>query len=96
MSLIGVCAAILTVIAIVLMRHDGYEDGFIGRVALSGIIIAGIVVVLAEVIEGQQYVASIELDIMVVSVTLFMLRHVYRFLKFARTGKHAWKPGNDG
>ena len=85
---------VLTVSAGILVWHDQYEDGLIGRIALGGVCIAGLVVTLAEVFDSVRYTAPLEFKIMAVSIALFMLRHVYRFLRYVRTGQGAWKAEN--
>ena len=91
MSIIGICASILVLAAGILVWHEQYEDGLFGRIALGGVFIAGLVVVLSELFADIHYSAPLELNLMAVSITLFMSRHVYRFLRYIRTGIGAWK-----
>ena len=94
MSIIGICALVLSVTAGILVWHEQYEDGLLGRVALGGVFIAGLVVTLVEMFTSASYTGPLELKIMAVSVALFMLRHVYRFLRYVKTGQGAWKAEN--
>jgi len=91
MSMIGYSCGIMMVSAIIMIVHPKYEDGFIGRLALGGLVIGALVVILSELVSGQQYTqVPVEFNLMAVSLALFMLRHLYRFLSWAHSGKYAW------
>ena len=91
MTIIALCALLQAVIAAVLIVHEDYEDGLVGRIALGGVILAGVVVVLSE-IHDARYTAPPELVLLLVSNSLFMSRHLFRFLRWNRNGAHSWKP----
>lgn len=85
-------AHLVAVTAAFLIFHEKYEDGLVGRIALVFLLGAS----LAFVVDGW----SGELgDVLpatalgAVSFALFLLRHAYRFTKWANDGKHDWKRG---
>lgn len=87
MSAIALCAAVLLVIAVILVRHKKYDDGLIGRIALAGVILSCLMVLLVELISVQRYSAPPELVMLLASICVFMLRHLWRFMQFSRPYK---------
>ena len=91
MTVIGLCALVIGLLALVLVLHEYYEDGLVGRIALAGVILAAVIVVMSE-FDGAKYSAPPELVLLMVSVTAFMGRHVVRFFRWRRLGAHEWRP----
>ena len=84
MSVIALCSLMMGLLAMVLVLHEHYEDGLIGRISLAGVILAAVIVVLSE-FYGSKYSAPPEFVLMMVSATVFMARHVVRFFRWRRT-----------
>lgn len=92
MSLVAVCAIGLAAIGGILIRHPKYEDGLLGRIALAGIILAGVVAALAELFSKVRYDAPPELEMLLVCMLIFMIRHLYRFWRYTKSGSYKWTP----
>jgi len=84
-------AAIMCCITAYLVFSCEYEDGLIGRVALAAIFFAEAVLVadaLSDTRSADMY------KVMLVGqfgVTLFFIRHIYRFTMWQLKGKHDWR-----
>lgn len=90
MSLVASCALLIGVIAAILIAHCRYEDGLIGRIALGGVVLAAVMICVSE-IDGAYYDAPDEMLLLLAGVTAFMVRHLYRFLRYTHTGAGAWR-----
>lgn len=84
MSLIGLMAAALGVIAAILIMHPRYEDGLVGRVALASVVFGCLIVVMIEVATESHYTAPAELVVLLAGQCAFMSRHLYRFIAWTR------------
>ena len=81
---------IICFLSVFLIWHCKYEDGIIGRLALS-VIAVGSAVSLMQTLNGEGYIYNPTSVTMQAGVALFMLRHTYRFLLWTRTGKGEWR-----
>lgn len=98
MSIIGICAIIIAIVCTIFVVHKDYEDGLIGRIALSGVILACIVVSMVDLFVDARYKGSpLELQLLIGCLTVFVVRHLYRFDRFVRC-KHQdvmhWPPAH--
>lgn len=90
MSLYLICSVLVGLMALLLVSHGKYEDGVVGRIGLVIVFIACLVVVW-ESINGVEYDVNPTTLTMQVGFCAFLIRHVYRFLKWSRTGANDWR-----
>ena len=83
-------ALIVASICIFLVFHEDYEDGFVGRLALSliGMSASGRVLQLAE--DATRYVSSVGL-VLWIGLALFLGQTLFRFLMWRYAGKTPWR-----
>lgn len=93
MSTIAVCAFLLAVIAAVLVVHEHYEDGLIGRIALGAIVLMGIVIVGGET--SGVALHPLAIDVLLLAVLAFFVRHAFRFFRWRTTGRGEWRGTDD-
>lgn len=86
-----VAAAAIAAVAAFLVLNCEYEDGFVGRVALVIMFIAGAAIAAEAFIEGDEYDIRPANMAMFLGVAIFMVRHAYRFLRWRLFGKHEWR-----
>ena len=89
MSIDVICAVILLACSLILMSHNKYEEGLIGRMALL-ILAVTEVVVIAEAWFDDTYDLAPTTVLRHVAITLFLTRHTYRFLAYYYCGKYKW------
>ena len=85
-----VSAHIVAIEATILVYHKRYEDGFLGRIALVGLIISSLVFIV-DGWEGDLITVLPQTASAAVAFALFFTRHLYRFLRWHYTGKYCWK-----
>lgn len=95
MSLVAVLMGLQGIIALALIVSCKYEDGLIGRIALAGIVLAGVVVVISEVHGNMIYRVSPQILLLLASQALFMARHLYRFVRYVTDGKFGWRKNGE-
>ena len=86
-----VAAAVMCLCSTFLVLHCKYEDGLIGRIALAALaILEGLIVwewwvdnVIPQVLPASYWKE--------IAITLFFLRHVYRFMRWRLYGEHDWR-----
>ena len=84
-------ASITSVIATVLVFHKDYEDGIIGRFALSLIAIAGVGRVVGIMESEFSYSVSPQGAMIWAGMAIFFSRHLYRFLRWKHHGTYEWR-----
>ena len=100
MSLYVICSLIICLISTFLVVHPKYEDGLVGRVALLCLSFS-CAVVLGEFVDGVEYEVNPTTLSIQLGLSVFLLRHVYRFNKWANSGSFDWRknekdtPSND-
>lgn len=72
------CCVVLVVVPIVFVLHKVYQDGFFGRCGLLGIAFAAATFLL-EWLHGEEYVMLPQTVALVVSFTVFLCWHLFRF-----------------
>lgn len=82
---------ILGALSVFLVWHKDYEDGIIGRIALGSIVFVAMIVMMGAWTGKFTYSLPLELSMFLWAVVAFGARHVYRFIRFNRTGENAWK-----
>ena len=90
MSLYLVCTVLIGLMALLLVSHCKYEDGVVGRIGLVIVFIACLVIVW-ESINGVEYEVNPTTLTIQFGFCAFLIRHVYRFLKWSRTGANDWR-----
>lgn len=90
MNLYVICTILIGLMSLLLVSHCKYEDGVIGRIGLVIVVIACLVIVW-ESINGVEYEVNQTTLAVQVGVCAFLIRHVYRFLKWSRTGANDWR-----
>lgn len=86
MSAVFVCG-----VCIVLVFHRDYEDGILGRLALSMISISSFSLAMGIIERGfSQHLNPIH-TIVWFALALFFGRHLYRFLRWRRVGENDWR-----
>lgn len=87
----GLCATVVASIAIILILHHEYDDGLIGRVALSGLGLGAIVRV-TEIISNGASMPVTPVGVLIwVALALFLGRHLRRFMKWKHSGDYDWR-----
>lgn len=79
-----------------LVFHCQYEDGFFGRIALAAMALGALVVLLASAFTDTVYTFNPETQVILCGMALFLLRHVYRFMRWRLTGDGAWRGTGKG
>ena len=88
----GICAALVAVITITLILHHEYEDGLVGRLALSGIGL-GAIVRFMEILSNGASMPVTPVGVLIwISLALFFSRHLFRFMKWKNSGTFDWRP----
>jgi ABC-type transport system involved in cytochrome c biogenesis permease component len=94
MTLIFLGALITGVITFILIFHQDYEDGLIGRAALAGISVAALTTVARIAFswfEETAFYASGTRVMLWCSLALFFARHLYRFQTWRHEGERHWR-----
>ena len=94
MAIIGVASLVVLIVSTLLVLHQDYEDGLIGRVGLALMAMAAMARfagVLDAVWHGHGILISHVGIILWVGLAIFLTRHAYRFMSWRKTGKHEWK-----
>lgn len=81
----------IAIISIFLATHCKYEDGLVGRIALAGMAIGGLVVFSEWAWDGRTYEVNGATLLITMSCAAFMTRHAYRFIRWRRTGVNDWR-----
>ena len=93
-SLVFAQACIVAIICILLVLHSEYEDGLIGRIALTLIIVASLGRAL-KIVDGDfETIVSPVATLIWTGFSLFFIRHYFRFYIWYKFGKHSWKEAN--
>jgi hypothetical protein len=82
---------LIGVMALFLVLHEQYEDGFIGRIALGGIVLAVVIVLLTHTGGWASYAFAPELTLLLWAICVFIARHVYRFWRYSKHGLFQWR-----
>jgi len=88
---VAVAGLSLSIVCAMLVLHKDYEDGLVGRIALAGMSLAGFGRAATIVESGFSLGLSWVALLMWLSTTLFMARHLYRFLKWRSCGDGDWR-----
>ena len=90
MNLYVICSLIICLVSTFLVIHPDYEDGLVGRLALLTLSLAGAVAV-GEWVDGVVYELNPTSLAIQLGLSVFLLRHVYRFNKWANGGSFDWR-----
>jgi hypothetical protein len=84
-----VSCLIIFAVSIFLALCQEYEDGIVGNIALGGMAVstAG---PLYEMANGSEYEFAPTTVLLYAAVAAFMARHLYRFIKWRKTGENDW------
>lgn len=83
----------IAAICITLIIHPQYEDGLFGRLALGLLALAELSIFWDSAVDGRHYTGILGTTMAIqIGVFLFFLRHLYRFIRWSRTGEHTWRP----
>lgn len=85
-----IALAVLLVVSVFLIMWPHYEDGLVGKLFLIVIAITS-ASVLVGAWDGVRYEPITETVAVAVGAAGFMARHLYRFARFATTGRHTWR-----
>ena len=85
-----IALSVLLVVSLFLIMWPHYEDGLVGKLFL-GVMMITSASVLAGAWDGVQYQPIPETVAVAVGAAGFMSRHLYRFVRFAITGRHSWR-----
>lgn len=66
-----------------------YDDGIVGKVALAGMAFAA-GVPLWEIVSGIEYHALPSTMLLTIAMALFLVRHLYRFIRWRFRGNYSW------
>ena len=91
---LGISAVLMCVITLFLVFDRQYEDGLFGRVALAAIFFAEFALAV-DLFSGSSDIDLFKVIIIgQFGVTLFFIRHVYRFSMWRWFKKYAWRPAS--
>ena len=90
MSLYVTCSLVICCVSTFLVVHPRYEDGLIGRVSLLCLSVSSLVV-LGESFEGVIYEGNPTSLGIQFGISIFLLRHVYRFSRWVKHGSYDWR-----
>ncbi len=90
MSLYVVCSFVICCVSTFLVVHPKYEDGLVGRIALLCISLSSLVVI-GEWLDGVVYEVNPTTLGVQFGLSVFLLRHVYRFSKWVKSGSFDWR-----
>lgn len=97
-TIVGLIAGfVVTAVCIILMLHPEYEDGLIGRLGLGFIALAAMARFLGAadaLIHGEVLRLSPLAMTLWIGMTLFLGRHMYRFMLYKRSGRFNWRAMN--
>lgn len=77
-------------VSALLVAHDDYDDGLIGRVAFFLVILSSAIVLLGKFTGAYIYQLPLEMDLLLAGVALFMVRHAWRFMHYHKSRKYSW------
>lgn len=87
-------ALIIAVVSTFLIMHCQYEDGIIGRLSLIALAFANGLIVVDWYVSGSQYDVLPNTVLSQCGMAAFLMRHVYRFLRWRKNGNYAWRPAH--
>ena len=82
---------IISTICVFLVWHESYEDGVLGRLALGSIAFSSMMIVALIYDHSDMHSMKPALGMFIFSVTLFLIRHAYRFYMWNRKDLFSWK-----
>ena len=74
----------------VLVWHEKYNDGLLGRIGIAGMVFVSLLLLLERVAGQDHYLSPLTVCFQA-SVAVFFARHTYNFLLWAYRGRGAWK-----
>lgn len=89
--LVAPCALSVFLVCLSLVLHPDYEDGLIGRIALAAMAVAGITRFMDIVAAGAATPIAHIGVLLWIGLALFMMRHLYRFLRWRHSGEGDWR-----
>jgi hypothetical protein len=82
--------AVIGIIAGFLAFREDYDDGLIGRLSFSVIVMMAFIFCMGPITGHYSYAMPLEITVLLYAIAVFMLRHAWRFLQFKKKGKYAW------
>jgi phosphate starvation-inducible membrane PsiE len=89
MSVDVICAVICIVCALILIYHSGFQDGLLGRLSLLLLVMTEVIVTAQAWFDDGYDVAPTTI-MRHVAITLFLVRHTYKFMSYQYFGDYAW------
>jgi hypothetical protein len=89
-----VSALIIALVSAFLILHCQYEDGIIGRLALIALAFSNGLIVADWYVSGSEYNVLPNTILSQCGMAAFLMRHVYRFLRWRRSGDYQWRPAH--
>jgi len=93
MSVDVICAVVSIICALLLISHCSYEDGLFGRFALLLLVVVEVIVTAQAWFDDGYEVAPTTL-LRHVAITIFLVRHTYKFMCYHYLGYYAWEKKN--
>jgi hypothetical protein len=90
-----ICAVICIICALILIYHSGFEDGLFGRLALLLLVMTEVIVTAQAWFDDSYDVAPTTI-MRHVAITLFLVRHTYKFMSYQYLGNYGWQKRNTG
>lgn len=81
---------VIFVVAASLILHPSYDDGFLGKIALGGLIVSTMGPLWEHFHSGVRYNVLPTTLLIYVATALFLSRHAYRFQKYLKQGAFSW------
>lgn len=93
--LVVFCALTVSMVSTLLVLHRDYEDGLLGRIGLSFMALAGSARAMHLLIHGLDMPSNPIAVLLWIGLALFMVRHLYRFMRWRRSGEYDWRGVDD-
>lgn len=84
-----VALAVIMALSALLVMWCHYDDGLFGKIALIGCFF-GAGVPLWEIVSGIEYKLLPSTVLLTCAMALFLLRHVFRFIRWKFRGDYSW------
>lgn len=90
--IVAIASAAIALSCVYLIWSRDYEDGLVGRIALGVLSLSTVVMFFDAFYDRVELLPASQ--VIIVGMALFLLRHVWRFCRWRKTGSHSWRVAN--
>lgn len=91
---IGISCVLVLVICTFLVLHPDYEDGLFGRIGLAMLAMGSAARLMGMLTSETGLTFNPIAFVIWIGLAIFFSRHVYRFLRWRKSGEHDWRPAS--